>query len=36
VLDEAVDRVNAEVAAEFGGEADRLWANLRALAARRP
>lgn len=35
-LDEAMDRLNAEVAAEFGGEAVRLWANLRALAARRP
>jgi DNA-binding MarR family transcriptional regulator len=33
-LDEAMDRLNAEVAAEFGGEAQRLWANLRTLAAR--
>ena len=35
-LDEAMDRLNAEVAAEFGGEADRLWAILRALAAPKP
>ncbi len=35
-LDEAMDRLNAEVAAELRGEADRLWANLRALAGRRP
>lgn len=35
-LDEAMDRLNADVAAEFGGDAHRLWANLRALGARKP
>ena len=33
-IDLAISRLNAEVAAEFGGEAAPLWASLRRLAAR--
>lgn len=35
-IDLAIARLNAEVAAEFDGEADRLWASLKRLAVRRP